>query len=59
MTDIEIKEGDDGHYGIWDGMGEIDIDKLIAGITPETRHAWIDIGPPIGREIIDGGWPSE
>ncbi|WP_219847760.1 hypothetical protein [Burkholderia multivorans] len=27
--------------------------KLLAGVTPENRHAEVDFGRPVGREI----WP--
>ncbi len=28
-----------------------DIDALIAGITDENRHEWVDPGQPVGKEI--------
>ena len=30
---------------------ELTLDDLIANITPENRHAAIDWGPPVGKEI--------
>lgn len=30
---------------------EFDIDKLLAGITPENIHAPVDFGKPVGREV--------
>lgn len=29
------------------------LDELLAGITPENIHPEIDMGSPVGREIID------
>lgn len=29
---------------------EYDIDKLLAGITPENAHSPVDFGKPVGRE---------
>jgi antitoxin MazE len=31
---------------------QYDIETLIAGITPENRHAETDWGPPVGAEIF-------
>ncbi len=28
-----------------------DIDALVAGITDENRHAMIETGPPVGKEV--------
>jgi antitoxin MazE len=31
---------------------EFNIEDLVAGITPENRHAEISFGPPVGRELL-------
>ncbi|MFY9822212.1 MAG: AbrB/MazE/SpoVT family DNA-binding domain-containing protein [Thermoanaerobaculia bacterium] len=28
------------------------LEELVKGITPKNRHAEIDLGPPVGREIL-------
>lgn len=32
--------------------GEITLDELLARVTPENRHALVDIGPAVGREVV-------
>ena len=31
---------------------EYNLEELVKGITPQNRHAEVDLGPPVGREIL-------
>jgi antitoxin MazE len=31
---------------------EYNLEELVEGITPQNRHAEVDLGPPVGREIL-------
>ncbi|MNR67767.1 hypothetical protein D3C85_1919390 [compost metagenome] len=37
----------------------LDLDALIAAITPQNRHAPVDWGPPVGKEVWPFLTPSE
>lgn len=32
--------------------GEITLDELLAKVTPTNRHALVEIGPAVGREVV-------
>ena len=38
---------------------QLRLEDLLAGITPENLHGEWDIGPPVGREILEPYEPSE
>lgn len=31
---------------------EITLDELLAGVTPENRHDFVDVGPAVGHEVV-------
>ncbi|MHB8405678.1 MAG: AbrB/MazE/SpoVT family DNA-binding domain-containing protein [Gammaproteobacteria bacterium] len=31
---------------------EVTLDDLLARVTPDNRHALVDIGPAVGREVV-------
>lgn len=33
-------------------INEYDLDRLLAGITPENRHSEIEFGAPMGKELL-------
>jgi antitoxin MazE len=47
---VDVRE-ENGRIVIEKAEGELSLDELIDGITPENRHDVIDWGPPVGKEI--------
>lgn len=31
---------------------EVSLDELLARVTPDNRHALVDVGPAVGREVV-------
>lgn len=41
-----------GAVGLAPPRREYTLEEFVRGITPENRHAEVDLGPPAGREIL-------
>jgi len=50
-TDIEMSV-QEGRLVLVPTRHEYTLEDLVRGITPENRHAEVDLGPPVGREIL-------
>lgn len=49
---VEWKQLEDGTLTlIIEPPAKYDLDELVAGITPENRHEYIDTGNPMGNEV--------
>jgi len=50
-TDVEMSiQG--GNLVLAPTRREYTLEELVRRITPENRHAEVDLGPPVGREIL-------
>ena len=58
LEELRVKEGDELNVRIKNGRLELapvaeeeTLESLVARITPENRHAELDWGPPVGKEV--------
>jgi antitoxin MazE len=49
---VEIDESDDGIIIKPVGKKEYSLKELVRGISPQNRHGEVDLGHPVGKELL-------